>query len=266
MSIVDFRTAPAETEFETDLCIIGAGAAGLTVALEFLDSPIRVCLLESGGFEPDPEIEELSEIENIGMPRAPQHLTRRRGLGGTTALWSGRCGIFDPLDYQRRDWVPYSGWPISSEDVAPYFGRASRILELGPVLYDDDHADYFRNHETSGWSPDLLRPLLWQFSRHGAATEEVINYFAGEVVEGAQQLGMLQHSGAPKPKHLGEAALSSLSKSGNIQLLLHASAISIETHKSPEAVSSVRIRSLERIEATVAARFIVLACGGYRQR
>jgi len=130
------------------------------------------------------------------------------------------------------------------------------------VLYDEDHADAFRKHATAGWNPDVLRPLLWQFSRQGAATEETINYSAGEPTDEAKQLGMLQHSGAPKSRHLGETSLAALAKADNIQVLLNANAVSIETDKHSSAVSSVRIRSIDHKEAELTARCVVLACGG----
>ena len=51
---VDFRTLGEKSRIEADLCIIGAGAAGITLAREFIGSGIQVCLLESGGFGRSP--------------------------------------------------------------------------------------------------------------------------------------------------------------------------------------------------------------------
>jgi choline dehydrogenase-like flavoprotein len=51
--LVDARRVPKNTPVETDVCIVGAGAAGITLAKEFIGKPFRVCLLESGSFEFD---------------------------------------------------------------------------------------------------------------------------------------------------------------------------------------------------------------------
>ena len=83
--LIDFRTAAAGTEIEADLCVIGAGAAGITIAREFAGRPIRVCLVESGGFDFDDETQALCQGEAAGT-RAPRELeiSRLRYFGGTT--------------------------------------------------------------------------------------------------------------------------------------------------------------------------------------
>ena len=66
--IIDARTVPPGTIIETEVCIVGAGAAGITLAREFIDAPFRVALLESGGMEFDPDTQELYEGQSIGLP------------------------------------------------------------------------------------------------------------------------------------------------------------------------------------------------------
>ena len=78
---IDGRSVPNGESIDTDVCIIGTGPAGITLGLELADSPVRVCLLESGDFEPQPKTTELSEGETTGHPY--------RRLDGSRSVASG---------------------------------------------------------------------------------------------------------------------------------------------------------------------------------
>jgi choline dehydrogenase-like flavoprotein len=54
----DARTLDDGTIITADICIIGAGAAGISIAMEFTNSNYQVVLLEGGGFEYDDRIQE----------------------------------------------------------------------------------------------------------------------------------------------------------------------------------------------------------------
>src|SRR5690348_11736348 len=96
MRVEDLRSFPAGTEIDTDLCIIGSGPAGLTIAQELSDQGQQILILETGGRVQEPEIEALSEIENIGAPRImDQTRVRNRVFGGSSSTWKGRCAAFD---------------------------------------------------------------------------------------------------------------------------------------------------------------------------
>ena len=93
MPIQDLRLMGPGPDLRVDVCIVGSGPAGLTVAAELLNSSVRVCIVESGGHTADSALGDLDAIESVGIRRAPQHLVRSRLLGGTSDLWSGRCGL-----------------------------------------------------------------------------------------------------------------------------------------------------------------------------
>jgi choline dehydrogenase-like flavoprotein len=118
--LIDARTIPNNHALETDICIIGAGAAGITLALQFMGRPFRVCLLESGGLHRDEDTQELSRGENLGLPYFPLHIPRLRYFGGTTNHWGGMCAPFDDIDFEARDWIPYSGWPFVKSAIDPF--------------------------------------------------------------------------------------------------------------------------------------------------
>lgn len=249
--------------FDTDICIIGTGAAGMSIALQFLGSSVDVLMVESGLLDRHPEIEDLNEIESVGQRRAPQDVTRCRGFGGTTALWSGRCGLFDPIDFQQRGWVADSGWPVDRSEILSFTHRASRLLGLGPMLYEDEHAGRFHHGRAGfGFRQDVFKPLVFQFSQHGEATAAPVRAFAQAGVESAELIGMLQHAGAPKPRHFGEAYRTVIANSANIRVLLGATVSEIETDDNLRQARGVRLRGLDGQTGSVRARAVILACGG----
>ena len=65
--IIDAGSVPSGTILETEVCIVGAGAAGITLAREFIDSPFRVVLLESGGMDYEQETQDLYEGQSVGQ-------------------------------------------------------------------------------------------------------------------------------------------------------------------------------------------------------
>src|SRR5919112_657424 len=135
---IDARTLDSGTVVEGDLCIVGAGAAGISMALEWVGSSRTVLLLEGGGFELDPAMQDLYRGEIVGQPYYPLHAARLHYFGGTTGHWAGWCSPLDPIDFEPRPWVPHSGWPIRREEVDPFYARAQRVLDLGPNEYEAD--------------------------------------------------------------------------------------------------------------------------------
>ena len=117
---------------EGDLCIVGAGAAGISMALEWIDSPLKVLLLEGGGFEFEPAMQDLYRGEIVGQPYFPLQAARLHYFGGTTGHWAGFCSTYDAIDFETRAWVPHSGWPIRREELDPFYARAHHLLDLGP--------------------------------------------------------------------------------------------------------------------------------------
>lgn len=259
MSIFDLRQLPDNTDFNADICIVGAGPAGLTVALQFADTTTRVCVVESGGLEHDEFVEGSSEFQNVGLARTAPDLVRRRGLGGTSTIWTGRCGVFDAIDFQRRPWSRFSGWPIQYGDISPFFDRAGQLLGLGPAVYDDRSWEVLRPYPLEpAWDPQMLLPIVWQFSRDRSGGERTERSPAA----GVDHLRALHDANAPPAVNFGSAALPILKKSKNIQILLHAHVTAVETTGNTSSARGVTVAALNGKKASVKAPLIVLACGG----
>lgn len=133
--IVDLSSADDGMTLRADVCIVGAGAAGLTLARELLDSPLGVVVLESGGIGFESHAQRLNDGQSVGVNYDGYLEGRRRQLGGATKVWGGVCSELDPIDFEHRPWVPYSGWPIGPAELAPYY-RLARVWLECPALDD----------------------------------------------------------------------------------------------------------------------------------
>ena len=226
--IEDFHQFNEGTSFEADVCIIGAGAAGIAIAREFLGTRHKILLLESGGFGPEPDSQKLYDSEITGLPHTGIHEGRARIFGGTTTLWGGQALRFDDFDFQERSWVPYSGWPISRAELDPYYDRAERVLHLGPrISYPDLCSSY-------GIAPPPFDP---------------------------DKLYMDCSRWSPKP-NFGTAYRQELKNASNVSVLLHANVTSVVTNGAAAAVESVEFSTLDGKKGSARARYCIICCGG----
>src|SRR5262245_36491675 len=130
--MLDARQIPAGTELQCDVVVIGAGAGGVTVARELVDSSLDVILLESGGHGNEEATQDLYRGELVGPgSHSALHRHRRRRFGGTTTVWGGRCAPFDETDFEQRSYLQYSGWPVSRSDMDRFYARAHEHCECG---------------------------------------------------------------------------------------------------------------------------------------
>ncbi len=134
--ITDARDQKDGLTLSTDICIVGAGAAGISLALEFIGSGMAVLLLESGGIKPESETQALyaGTVEDARLHSPPDRYRQRR-FGGSTTIWGGRCVPFDDIDFESRSWVPHSGWPIGRSALLPYYKKANALCQAGSFQY-----------------------------------------------------------------------------------------------------------------------------------
>ena len=220
-----------------DICIIGTGPAGMTIARELSGTPLRVTVLESGGPERDKRVDALDAIENVGWPRVEdQWLVRNRMIGGSSNTWTGRCAPFDAIDLQYRDWVPDSGWPFAIDEVTPFIDRSARYLGLGlgNGITDDRIWNLAGHPQPSiGPDPDKILPMFWQFSR-----DPVNQYDRARFGRLAAGLG------------------------ANVNLVTNATVLRINVTESANAVESVEFAAVDGRRWSLPARTVVLCAGG----
>ena len=133
---IDGRTVAAQSTIETDIAIIGAGAAGITLAREFAGTQWRVALIESGNFDLEDATQALYEGES-GAVEYPLAESRLRYFGGTTNHWGGWCRPLMPVDFEGRPALGIPAWPIGRAALDPYYRRAADVCQLGSADFDD---------------------------------------------------------------------------------------------------------------------------------
>lgn len=212
---------------EADIAIAGGGAAGITIARSFIGSSTRVVLIESGGLDFDPDSQELYKGRNDGLPYFDLDATRFRYFGGSTFHSVGRSRPLDPIDFEARPWVPYSGWPISYQEYADYIKPTHAIMQLGEPSYDPG---FWEIDEASllPFDPTLLGNRIWQFS----------------------------------PTKFGQAYREELRRAKNVDVLFQANVVDIATDYNARHVEAFRVATLRGPRIQVRARDYILACGG----
>lgn len=120
--IRDLERDPLDALPDYDICIVGSGPAGVTVAAELAGSGLRVCILESGKRKPTRHGDELRRVTSEGI--FVKDYSRERALGGASTTWAGLSSPFDPVDFERRDYVSWSGWPITRDELMPFYAEA----------------------------------------------------------------------------------------------------------------------------------------------
>ena len=129
--IVDLNAVQSDpfSEKSFDVCICGAGFAGITMALN-LPKNLKVLLLEGGGFKASAESQSVYEGVSKGQTHIAVGASRFRYFGGTSGVWGGWCRPLDADDFEPKSYVPYSGWPIRKDDLDPYLDKAAAMLDL----------------------------------------------------------------------------------------------------------------------------------------
>lgn len=230
--IIDSYELPDGQTLLADVCIVGAGAAGIAMALEFAGTGTEVLLLEAGGRGEESETQALyaGSVADARLHSPPDRYRQRR-FGGTTPIWGGRCMPFDAIDFEARDYVPYSGWPLARDALLPYYDHANRLCEAGEFAYTA--AEAFR------------RP-----------TREIIEGFAS----GHFTADTLERFSCPTD--FGARYGHKLEAASNVRTVLHANVTALRLNAAGRSVDHLNVKNLRGGNFTVRAKQFVLATGG----
>ena len=227
--ILDYLDGETPSDHHADLCIVGAGPAGIAIARAFAGSHLRVCLIEGGGLSGEERSQSLYDGTSSGPAPFDAGTSRMRVFGGSCTLWGGGCIPLADSDMEPREWVPDSGWPLRYDDLAPWYEKAREFCRIdathgfGPGAFD---------------GPTPRAPL-------DLDPEAMANYVF-----------------ARSPITFGDAYREEMRNAPNITVLLHANALALESNESATVVTGLRIGTPEGRRGRVHARHYVLAAGG----
>jgi choline dehydrogenase-like flavoprotein len=242
--LIDATHLPGDM-LESEVCIVGAGAAGIAIARELSKARIRSVLVESGGIGFREDVQDLSEGRADGIaplfsvarhPTKQRHklsnypyASRLRQVGGATAMWGGFCRPLDPIDFKVREWVPHSGWPMPFDALYPWYLRAADVLGIKALV---------------GTGEPTPSPLL-----------------AGDAFDLVYYHRSVQLEDRTRPIDLGKAYREELIGSAHATLLTNATCVDL-THKGSQ-VRSADLKTLSGKRLAVRSRCFILAAGAY---
>jgi choline dehydrogenase-like flavoprotein len=219
------------------VCVVGAGPAGLVVALELASRGARVLVVEAGDRGGDPRgDEDLMRGTALGDPYGELHRIRAQGVGGTARIWAAAVGDgealarfvpLDPIDFEQREQMPHSGWPLARADLDPFYERARDVLRLRAP-----------DGSATTPSPATARPL----PLHPERVETITTHYAPARIFTAEL-----------PARLAEQPL--------VRLRPETAVVDIEADAAGARVTGVRAVGRDGAEVRIRARAVVLAAG-----
>jgi choline dehydrogenase-like flavoprotein len=228
---IDARSVMS-AQIEADICIVGAGAAGITLAQQFIGSSVTVCVLESGGLQFDWQAQSLYTGANVGLRYFDLDVCQIRYFGGNTNAWGGWCRPLDPIDFSHRSWVANSGWPFPAAELRNYYREAHALCQIASDDYDPARAVAEignRRARLLSFDPRKLEPSIYRFSA---------------------------------PTRFGQLYRDAVRKAANIRCYLDANVLRIKTSDDARTVNEVAVGTLSGTRFSVTAKYFVLAAGG----
>jgi choline dehydrogenase-like flavoprotein len=134
---IDAETFDSGVTVHTGIVIVGAGPAGIVLALELAKAKYEVTLIEGGQFRFSESIQKLNDASHFDPQfHAPMSDCTRRQVGGTSNIWGGRCLPYDPVDFDPRPYIPYSDWPVSYSELEKYFQKTCDYCLCGSAEFN----------------------------------------------------------------------------------------------------------------------------------
>lgn len=214
-----------------DVCISGAGAAGITIARELNSTGLDVILLEGGPLDVPEGNDAESTLYEGTVSGVPTDISsdRVRGFGGTTSRWGGWSIPLEAEDFGSSGYPADVGWPIDYVDLKPHYRAAQKACEVGNLEYD---ASAIANREE--------RPLLTDAN---SGVDSVVYQFS-------------------EPTHFGNRYRPDLDYASNIRVYTRANLVNISQSAVQEQIDRFECAVIGGPTFDVVADKYVLAMGG----
>jgi len=226
--LIDAREIDDGARLTSDLVVVGAGPAGISIVDRLRFSELSICLIDGGGFLPDRRTQRLCGGESIGAPYFRLDACRFREFGGSGNRWGGCCRPLNPVDFKQRDWLPWSGWPIDRAELEPFYADAAELLQLPTWRFAEDE-----------WPARMPPPL----DMSGTDFENTIFEYSPVTDFGVRYRDRIVHA-----KH--------------VTTLLHANVTELLLDPDGRRIDAVQVRTLTARSFRVQGRAVVLAAGG----
>jgi GMC oxidoreductase/FAD binding domain len=229
--IIDATRIEPGTTLTGDLVVVGAGPAGIVVALEVASQGHDVVLIESGEEKFNRRAQELGDAGEWDPDlHAAMSIATRRQVGGASVIWGGRCVPFDPVDFDHRPYISDARWPVTYDELAPYFQRACEWLVCGRPVFDASMTDRL-------------------------PTSIVPGFPNGEVRASALERWSL-------PTNFGKEYRRRLRQSPRVRLVTGLTCTEVVCGRDENSVDHLKCKTLVGKSVTVRGARYVLACGG----
>lgn len=139
-----------------DVLIVGAGASGALMALSLAKAGLKVVCLEQGGWAaPDDhphgratwewertnswatEVNVRNRAGDYPIDTGDEHTLMWNGVGGSTVVYTAIWPRLRPADFRKgREHGCAPDWPISYEDLEPYYDRSDALLGVSGLAGD----------------------------------------------------------------------------------------------------------------------------------
>jgi choline dehydrogenase-like flavoprotein len=239
--LMDLEQAQNASLVEADFIIIGGGIAGLSIARQLAAQGHDIAVLESGGEKPEERTQAL--YDGKATLSAPGNDTRdvsdfmtasrQRCLGGSGNVWGGKCAPLEPLDFERREWIPHSGWPVTRRQLRGYYDRACELLELPKFDSPESAIGRLQENIFAG--------------RSKAFTPRPRSYTSCTGASPGPQYGAFKRAAIDHPR---------------IRIYLHANVTNIQLDPQGRSVESLTVRCLNGRAHRAKGRAYLLATGG----
>jgi choline dehydrogenase-like flavoprotein len=230
----DLRDFPSNSILRYDICIVGTGPAGISVAKQLLGTDLKIAILESGGLEPESEYQELNEGINSGPCYLSLDSSRLRCFGGAGKLWAGHCAPFKSDEFDKKSYVPLSGWPISLDDLKIYYKQAAEMLGISYEKF---------------YNKDLLGKTFREKSF------DEINRDNSFLSANVLQVSNVEN------RDFAEKYRNDFESSVNTHVIFHSTVTRLNFSKNTKNVESLSVADLNNNSGIVKAKIFVLACG-----
>lgn len=224
-TFADARSYERDRVIDCDVCIVGTGAAGVSLALRLQDTDRDVWVLEAGGLEQDPLTTSAYDLEFGGLPISAN--ARQRYFGGTTNTWDGGLAMFRGIDLRPRSWLPLASWPVGSQELADYYRESLNFFGI-------PHTDL----EVRSLSEN--KGFIFRTSELDAAYV----YWSR------------------RPLRFGTRFIAATRNSRNVKTMLYANVTEIVLNPTGTLVERLVVRTTRGRRFFVRPRVTILACGG----